>query len=189
MAWGVLTASLISGSALTALADQDVNHGPGVSRAPEVSQEAPGVSGIPPRAAPASSSGRETEPADRSQPSLLSLKRLPRKRKIPLRKQEQRDRPQVKQPDRLRRFPGGRHAGSFQPLPFLQVQLLRPDLTWTDPIRDDTTIYPGEGGFISMSIYANNLPGDVLTHLQCSPRLEQLGDERRPHILGCRLPH
>ena len=45
---------------------------------------------------------------------------------------------------------------------FLQVQLLRPDMTWTDPIRDDTTILPGEGGFISMSIYANNLPGDVL---------------------------
>ena len=45
MALGVLTASLLSGNALTALADQDVNHGPGVSQAPEVSQEAPGVSG------------------------------------------------------------------------------------------------------------------------------------------------
>ena len=29
MALGVLTASLLSGNALTALADQDVNHGPG----------------------------------------------------------------------------------------------------------------------------------------------------------------
>ena len=37
MALGVLTASLLSGNALTALADQDVNHGPGVSQAPEVS--------------------------------------------------------------------------------------------------------------------------------------------------------
>ena len=41
MALGVLTASLLSGNALTALADQDVNHGPGVSQAPEVSQKAP----------------------------------------------------------------------------------------------------------------------------------------------------
>ena len=36
-------------------------------------------------------------------------------------------------------------------------------MTWTDPIRDDTTIYPGEGGFISMSIYANNLPATYFT--------------------------
>lgn len=45
---------------------------------------------------------------------------------------------------------------------FLQIQLLRPDLTWTDPVRDDSVLSPGEDGFLSMCIYANNMPGDVL---------------------------
>ena len=46
MALGVLTASLLSGNALTALADQDVNHGPRrFTGSRGFMQEAPGVSG------------------------------------------------------------------------------------------------------------------------------------------------
>lgn len=46
---------------------------------------------------------------------------------------------------------------------FLQVQLLRAsDTTWSDPVRDDSVLSVGESGFLSMCIYANNLPGDVL---------------------------
>ncbi|MFR9026498.1 MAG: hypothetical protein ACLVIR_01415 [Clostridium sp.] len=112
MALGVLTASLLSGNALTALADQDVNHGPGVSQAPEVSQEAPGVSGDTTQNGP----GIIVEPgsgtAGRNHPSL----KLPlRKRKPQLQKQEQRDRPQAKQPDRLRKSPR-RKAPRFLPI-------------------------------------------------------------------------
>lgn len=53
---------------------------------------------------------------------------------------------------------------------YLQIQLLRPDLTWTDPIVDDTVVSPGEGGFLSMSIYTNNMPGDVLYRTYASAR-------------------
>ena len=35
---------------------------------------------------------------------------------------------------------------------YLQIQLLRPDLTWTDPIVDDTVVSPGEGGFLSPGV-------------------------------------
>mgnify|MGYP000627373429 CR=1 FL=1 len=93
MALGVLTASLLSGNALTALADQDVNHGPGVSQAPEVSQEAPGVSGDTTQNGP----GIIVEPGSGTGG------------------QEQRDRPQAKQPDRLRKSPR-RKAPRFLPI-------------------------------------------------------------------------
>ena len=53
---------------------------------------------------------------------------------------------------------------------YLQIQLMRPDVTWTDPIVDDTVISVGEGGFLSMCIYTNNLPGDVLYRTYASAR-------------------
>ena len=65
--------------------------------------------------------------------------------------------------------------------PVLQFQFLRPDMTWTDPVRTDVTMLPGDAGFISMSVYAINLPG-----LRRPPRLEQLGHERRTHRLDHR---
>ena len=45
---------------------------------------------------------------------------------------------------------------------FFQIQLLKSDLTWTTPVTGDSVIEPGPDGFLSMSIYINNLPGDVL---------------------------
>ena len=45
---------------------------------------------------------------------------------------------------------------------FFQSQLLKSDLTWTTPVTGDSVIEPGADGFLSMSIYINNLPGDVL---------------------------
>ena len=43
---------------------------------------------------------------------------------------------------------------------FLQVQLLRAsDQVWSDPVRDDSVLSVGDAGFLSMCIYANNLPG------------------------------
>ena len=54
---------------------------------------------------------------------------------------------------------------------FLQVQLLRAsDTTWSDPVRDDSVLSVGESGFLSMCIYANNLPGDVLYRTYSSAR-------------------
>ena len=151
MAWGVLTASLISGSALTALADQDVNHGPGVSRAPEVSQEAPGVSGDTTQSGPGIiiGPGNGTGGQESAQPSQSETASPETENTAPEAGTEGQA--------------SGETAGQAQEVPpeegtqvpsnhaFLQVQLLRPDLTWTDPIRDDTTIYPGEGGFIISS--------------------------------------
>ena len=54
--------------------------------------------------------------------------------------------------------------------PVLQFQFLRPDMTWTDPVRTDVTMLPGDAGFISMSVYAINLPGDVLYRTYAAPR-------------------
>ena len=112
MALGVLTASLLSGNALTALADQDVNHGPGVSQAPEVSQEAPGVSGDTTQNGPGIivEPGSGTGGQESSQSETASPETEPQ-----LQKQEQRDRPQAKQPDRLRKSPR-RKAPRFLPI-------------------------------------------------------------------------
>ena len=54
--------------------------------------------------------------------------------------------------------------------PCLQFQFLRPDMTWSDPVRTDVTIQPGADGFLSMSVYAINLPGDVLYRTYASQR-------------------
>ena len=45
--------------------------------------------------------------------------------------------------------------------PFLQIQVLRPDTTWTDPVIGDTPVV-SEQGFRSMSVYLNNIVGDIL---------------------------
>ena len=42
--------------------------------------------------------------------------------------------------------------------PYLQLQVLRPDTTWTDPVIGDTTVV-SEGGFRSLCIYLNNIVG------------------------------
>lgn len=53
---------------------------------------------------------------------------------------------------------------------YLQIQLLSIDkMAWTDPIVDDTTVLPGDQGFLSMCIFANNLPGDVLYRTYAAP--------------------
>ena len=45
--------------------------------------------------------------------------------------------------------------------PYVQIQVLRPDTTWTDPVVGDTPVTADEG-FRSVSIYLNNIVGDVL---------------------------
>lgn len=45
--------------------------------------------------------------------------------------------------------------------PYLQIQALRPDTTWTDPVIGDTPVV-AESGFRSVSIYLNNIIGDIL---------------------------
>lgn len=45
--------------------------------------------------------------------------------------------------------------------PYLQIQVLRPDMVWTDPVIGDTPV-ASEGGFRSVCIYLNNIVGNVL---------------------------
>lgn len=45
--------------------------------------------------------------------------------------------------------------------PYLQIQVLRPNTTWTDPVVGDTPVV-AEEGFRSLCIYLNNIIGDVL---------------------------
>lgn len=45
--------------------------------------------------------------------------------------------------------------------PYLQIQVLRPDTTWTDPVIGDAPV-TSEGGFRSLCIYLNNIVGNVL---------------------------
>ena len=45
--------------------------------------------------------------------------------------------------------------------PYVQIQVLRPDTTWTDPVVGDTPV-ESEQGFRSMSVYLNNIVGDIL---------------------------
>ena len=130
MALGVLTASLLSGNALTALADQDVNHGPGVHRLPRFAG-APGVSGDTTQNGPGIivEPGSGTGGQESSQSETAS--------------------PETETPAPEAGTEGqasGETAGQAQEVPpeestqvpsnqaFLQVQLLRPDMTWTDPI-------------------------------------------------------
>ena len=153
MAFGILTASLIAGSSLAALADQE-SGGPGVTKPAEVSQEAPGVSGDTTNAGPGvivtPDTGADSQ-GDGQGESQASGDDQSGQTQTGSETNGQAQESQTQESSQV----SANQA-------FLQVQLLRPDMTWTDPIRDDTTILPGEGGFISMSIYANNLPGDVL---------------------------
>lgn len=45
--------------------------------------------------------------------------------------------------------------------PYLQIQVLRPDTTWTDAVIGDAPV-TSEGGFRSLCIYLNNIVGNVL---------------------------
>lgn len=45
--------------------------------------------------------------------------------------------------------------------PYLQIQVLRPDTTWTDPVIGDAPV-TSQGGFRSLCIYLNNIVGNVL---------------------------
>lgn len=45
--------------------------------------------------------------------------------------------------------------------PYLQIQVLRPDTTWSEPVIGDTPV-ASEGGFRSLCIYLNNIVGNVL---------------------------
>lgn len=45
--------------------------------------------------------------------------------------------------------------------PYLQLQVLRPDTTWTDPVIGDSAV-GAETGFRSLCIYLNNIVGNVL---------------------------
>lgn len=160
MLLGALTVTLLSSQPMTALAMEfDANHGPGVSK---ISQEAPGSGGqentatgpaSKPQVPPSSETSGQTPDASSGEqnPSDITQEQPPAQETVPAETEEQKpafDRTQ----------------------PYLQIQLLRPDMTWTDPIVDDTVVTPGEGGFLSMSIYTNNLPGDVLYRTYSAPR-------------------
>lgn len=144
MAFAALSAALIAGQSMTAFAyyKDDVNNGPGVVSS-GISQEAPDSTD----SSAAQASG-ETAATEETQAAAEAG-------------QENAEAP-------------AQAAAAETPAPssqaYLQFQLLRPDLTWTDPIVDDTVCTPGDGGFLSMCIYANTLPGDVLYRTYASQR-------------------
>lgn len=150
IAVGLMAAALTAGQPLTALAEQGyVNSGPGAALDNEqtVSLESPSgvVTQTEPSPAP---SGPSSDTAQTSPSSSVP---------------EQTDTTQTNTSQTgtsaaettESRIPAENEA-SFQ------FQLLRQDLTWTDAVRSDALTSAGESGFLSISAYINNLPGDIL---------------------------
>ena len=54
-----------------------------------------------------------------------------------------------------------RQASVIANTPYVQIQVLRPDTTWTEPVIGDTPAV-AESGFRSLCIYLNNIIGDIL---------------------------
>ena len=54
-----------------------------------------------------------------------------------------------------------RQASVIANTPYVQIQVLRPDTTWTEPVIGDTPVV-AESGFRSLCIYLNNIIGDIL---------------------------
>ena len=140
IAFAALTAALISGQTMTALAiSSDSEHGPGTTNpATEVTQEAPQGTGEANQ-----DSGAQTDPLAPVGESAADTG-------------TQTGETQTEGGQTAAETPAATNQA------YLQLQLLRKDLTWTDPVVDDSVLSPGEGGFLSMCIYANNLPGDVI---------------------------
>lgn len=153
VALAVLSAAMLAGQTLTAFADQDPAHGPGVTQTTSISQESPGGSGNTSQSEASSAVLNPFFPNQQSSSETQTTEGQ---------SQESTDAQAAEtvQDPQLPVNPA-----------FLQAQLLRlSDLTWTDAVRDDTVIQTGEQGFVSMCIYANNLPGDVLYRTYSSIR-------------------
>lgn len=158
LAMAALATALIAGSATTAFAfKNDSNNGPGSGKTAEVSLQAPG-------------DGNSSQSQDNSTSQNILVEDSSQTADNTQSKASQ----TTDTTDNTTAAENTTTDTSAQ-VPvnqaFLQVQLLRAsDQVWSDPVRDDSVLSVGDGGFLSMCIYANNLPGDVLYRTYSSAR-------------------
>ena len=62
-----------------------------------------------------------------------------------------------------------RQAAIIANTPYLQIQVLTPDMQWTNPVIGDDFVQTGDQGFLSMCIYLNNIVGNVLYRTYSAP--------------------
>ena len=164
LAMTALASALIAGQATTAFAfKNDSNNGPGAAKTNEVSLQAPSDTSDNSQA----SGNNDSQTAiteDSSQPAGNSQSETSQTTENASNTTtENTTAAETVTEDTSAQVPANQA--------FLQVQLLRAsDTTWSDPVHDDSVLSVGESGFLSMCIYANNLPGDVLYRTYSSAR-------------------
>ena len=158
LAMAALATALIAGSATTAFAfKDDSNNGPGSGKTSEVSLQAPG-------------DGNSSQSQDNSASQNILVEDSSQTAD-----NTQSEASQTTDTTDNTTAAENTTTDTSAQVPvnqaFLQVQLLRAsDQVWSDPVRDDSVLSVGDGGFLSMCIYANNLPGDVLYRTYSSAR-------------------
>lgn len=164
LAMAALASALIAGQATTAFAfKNDSNNGPGAAKTNEVSLQAPGDTSDNSQASENNDS-QSANTEDSSQTAGNSQSEASQTTENASdTTTENTTAAETVTEDTSAQVPANQA--------FLQVQLLRAsDTTWSDPVRDDSVLSVGESGFLSMCIYANNLPGDVLYRTYSSAR-------------------
>lgn len=151
----ILAASMLLGNSMTALASQDdSNYGPAF--ATKVSTESPAGSETPAEGqTPAENTdstanqGAQSEvssdaydPQDSSAAESAAA--------------------QAAAEDAAAAEEAARQAAIVANTPYLQIQVLKPDMTWTNPIIGDDYVQTDNAGFRSLCIYLNNIVGNVL---------------------------
>ena len=159
-----LASALIAGQATTAFAfKNDTNNGPGSGKSTEVSLQAPGDNSDS-----SQSSGNNTSPTTIVEESSQSTDTSQSETSQTTETTTETTTDTTTAAETVTEDTSAQVPTNQA---FLQVQLLRAsDQVWSDPVRDDSVLSVGDAGFLSMCIYANNLPGDVLYRTYSSSR-------------------
>lgn len=177
-----LAAALMAGQSMTALAtpEQDaMGYGPGFAGSETVSQTAPGEAGG------GQSSGQEQEASSDGQTAAEGQAAEDGQGQAAADGQGQAaadgqtqegEISVAEENDALKaaeeaaaQEEAARQAALNSSTPYLQVQVLTPDMNWTAPVVDDSYIQTGGAGFRSMCIYLNNIVGNVLYRTYSAP--------------------
>lgn len=164
LAMAALASALIAGQATTAFAfKNDTNNGPGSGKSTEVSLQAPGDNSDS-----SQSSGNNTSPTTIVEESSQSTDTSQSETSQTTETTTETTTDTTTAAETVTEDTSAQVPTNQA---FLQVQLLRAsDQVWSDPVRDDSVLSVGDAGFLSMCIYANNLPGDVLYRTYSSSR-------------------
>ena len=149
----ILAASMVFAQSVTAFAGtDDSNYGPGFTN-PKASQEGPGgqTTSTGPATSASSQNAGDVQAADGSAISSGDANQTSEQAAA-----------QAAAEQAAAAEEAAKQAAVTANTPYLQIQVLRPDMTWTDPVVGDGYVDTQNNGFKSICIYLNNIVGNVL---------------------------